>query len=235
MLANSSKMSGVGECNQHPSTPNHIPEIGVSRHMAKSHSIFPAHKCHSIFPAHKCLSPEQVARFWATVLKLPSGCWEWQRIATNDGYGIFCANHNRGLAHRVAWELANQRATPVGFQYDHLCRNRICVNPAHLDIVTVRINVLRGEGPAARHARKTHCVHGHPLSGDNLRIDTRGYRQCRTCYSAWREQGDSRRRRSRLDAGVCVDCLMPSSGRYRCDECRKKNNARSVEWRRKRR
>lgn len=82
--------------------------------------------------------------------------------------------------HILAWTAING-PVPAGLQLDHLCRNRWCVNPAHLEAVTSRTNTLRGNGASARHARQTHCINGHPLSGDNLRVDSRGWRQCVAC------------------------------------------------------
>jgi hypothetical protein len=69
---------------------------------------------------------------------------------------------------------------PEGKQLDHLCRNRACINPEHLEPVTAKENILRGESFSAKNARKTHCIHGHELSGDNLRILKHG-RVCLEC------------------------------------------------------
>lgn len=70
---------------------------------------------------------------------------------------------------------------PEGMDLDHTCRNRGCVNPEHLEPVTTQVNTLRGIGPTAENARKTHCKHGHPLEGDNLYVDPEGKRKCRAC------------------------------------------------------
>lgn len=76
---------------------------------------------------------------------------------------------------------------PEGLVIDHLCRNRGCVNPDHLEAVTQRENILRGEGLAAANARKTHCPKGHPYSGENLYVvPSSGRRQCRICADARR-------------------------------------------------
>lgn len=127
------------------------------------------------------------ARFWNYVDK--SGeCWEWQ--GTRDrGYGrCFVGRPKRySPAHRVAYELA-VGPIPEGLTLDHLCRNPGCVNPAHLEPVTNRENILRGVGITAQRARQTHCKRGHLLEGDNLLSAARRHqwRACRTCYNEWK-------------------------------------------------
>jgi hypothetical protein len=74
---------------------------------------------------------------------------------------------------------------PDELTIDHLCRVRACCNPDHLEPVSVAVNILRGEGPAALNARKTHCQHGHPLNASNVRVETGGLRRCRACQFAY--------------------------------------------------
>lgn len=83
-------------------------------------------------------------------------------------------------AHRVAYELFVAEI-PEGFDLDHLCRNRGCVNPDHLEPVTRRENLLRGETIPARNARITHCPQGHPYDAENTRIRPCGRRRCAAC------------------------------------------------------
>ena len=108
-----------------------------------------------------------------------SSCWPWAGYIDRDGYGRLGRD---GLAHRLAYELY-VGAIPVGLTIDHLCRNRWCVNPSHLEPVTRRVNTLRGAGPTAVNARKAACTNGHELDGDNT-YWVHGRRQCRACNRA---------------------------------------------------
>ena len=86
-------------------------------------------------------------------------------------------------AHRLAYELVKGPISD-GLQIDHLCRNRACINPDHLEAVTQRENILRGEGVAALNARKTHCPQGHAYDEENTLILTgrqAGARRCQIC------------------------------------------------------
>ncbi len=107
-----------------------------------------------------------------------TGCWIWIAGIKSEGYGGF----EKERAHVVAYKLFKGQIHP-GLVIDHLCRNHSCVNPQHLEAVTQQVNVLRGEGIAAKRARQTHCVNGHEFSSDNLYI-YRGYRFCRICRKA---------------------------------------------------
>lgn len=121
-------------------------------------------------------------RFWAKVEKTDN-CWVWKASVGSHGYGQFVPTHGRiVLAHRFAYELLIG-TIPEGKQLDHLCRNRTCVNPLHMEPVTQRENLLRGDTIISRCLQKTHCPQGHPLDGDNLDpfFLRRGWRQCKTC------------------------------------------------------
>lgn len=109
-------------------------------------------------------------------------CWEWTRAKSN-GYGYIKLRGamRSSLAHRVAFE-AFRGPIPDGLQLDHLCRNRGCVNPWHLEPVDCRENLLRGNTTqAAINARKTHCPAGHPYDQANTYVKKDGARMCREC------------------------------------------------------
>jgi hypothetical protein len=109
-----------------------------------------------------------------------TGCWQWTGfVDKNTGYGGFWFERRPIPAHRASYTLF-KGPIPIGLEIDHLCRNRPCVNPEHLEAVTKKVNVLRGEGLSAVHKRKTHCIRGHLLSGENMRQDKWG-RVCRKC------------------------------------------------------
>ena len=122
-----------------------------------------------------------IERFFKHVDKT-EGCWVWKGSKWKD-YGCFRIDGKSVKAHRFAYESL-VGPIPEGMQLDHLCRNRSCIRPDHLEPVTNLENTLRGENFIARHIAKTHCAHGHSLSGDNLRIEivNGGKRRvCRTC------------------------------------------------------
>jgi HNH endonuclease len=109
-------------------------------------------------------------------------CIVWTGATTSNGYGQFSLNTKKMIpAHRYTYERLHGPVTQ-GLELDHLCRNRACVNPGHLEMVTHKINTLRGYGPAGINARKTHCPKGHLYAGRNIRTGGNG-RECRICHN----------------------------------------------------
>jgi hypothetical protein len=133
-------------------------------------------------------------RFVAKI-KYVADCWLWTSTLTPRGYPCFWFEGKQWRAHRVAYVLF-VGPIPGDLPLDHLCRNRSCVNPSHLEPVTIRENVLRGIGLSAANARKTHCKRGHEFTTDNTYMQD-GTRQCRACR-AFRDRRykDARRRQA---------------------------------------
>lgn len=126
------------------------------------------------------MNETQLARFWSKVL-VTDGCWPWQGYVAPDGYGRlnFSAVGRPQLAHRLSYQHLVAEI-PEGLQLDHLCRNRACVNPDHLEPVSNQENAKRG-----RLARTTHCSRGHEYDEENTHF-YRGWRICRACWKSRR-------------------------------------------------
>lgn len=125
---------------------------------------------------------DRLAAVRAAITKTP--CWEWDGTKRK-GYGMRKKYGKNLTVHRAIFE-ALVRKVPKGFVLDHLCRNRACANPFHLEIVATVENVRRGIGVAAINFQKTHCFRGHPLFGKNLYFCSttnkgKGARICRKC------------------------------------------------------
>lgn len=129
-------------------------------------------------------------RFFEKVHKAETGCWEWTAFLDHNGYGKFLGADGRvRMAHRV-WYEHEHGTLSERLQLDHLCRNRKCVNPEHLDPVVAWVNNARSESPSAQHLRAEECPRGHAYDDANTywRPDGKG-RGCRQC----RREADARR------------------------------------------
>ena len=120
----------------------------------------------------------------------PNDCWIWNGNMGPNGYGLFRWDRTTMIvAHRAAYLLL-VGPIPQGFQIDHLCRNHSCCNPKHMEPVTPRTNVLRGDTLAAANLAKTHCPQGHPYDRENTKYYL-NHRSCRICSTArtrrWKE------------------------------------------------
>jgi hypothetical protein len=145
-------------------------------------------------PAINWGDPRMHDVFWQSVIPEPmGGCWLWTGPVNHD-YGKTTLHQRHTSSHRKAW-LVLVGEIPDGVQLDHLCKNTRCCNPAHLEVVTPRENQIRSDSFAGVNARKTHCVRGHELTGDNLFFNKGGKeRQCRTCHNA---RGAANKKRTR--------------------------------------
>ena len=165
-------------------------------------------------------------RLFAKIKMNDISCWLWQGHKT-DGYGRIGSNGKTVRTHRAAYQ-AWIGPIPDGLTLDHLCRNRECFNPVHLQPVTKKENVLRGIGVTAANARKTHCLRGHLLAGINL-FQTAD-RRCARCEHIRQRGHDKLRQESWPDFGMrCkqghlyddVGVYETADGKHRCSECRK--------------
>jgi HNH endonuclease len=146
------------------------------------------------------LFPDQLeAAFWRYVL-VTGDCWTWTGSRESQGYGRLTRTvrgRQRILkAHRLAHVLFNG-TIPSGRELDHTCRNRACVNPAHLEVVSHQENMRRSPiGKPAQERAKTHCARGHRYDKENTLVDARGWRKCRLCRREdtrrWREKAKLR-------------------------------------------
>lgn len=136
-----------------------------------------------------------VAKFEKKIIR-SEDCWKWTGVISSNGYGRIEHKGKHLMAHRVSF-LLNGGIIPQGMILDHLCRNRGCVNPNHLRVVSCKENVLCGENQTASKSRQVNCLKGHPLSGKNLGIDKRNHRYCKKCRAKWQSEYMQREKHDR--------------------------------------
>lgn len=137
-------------------------------------------------------------RFFNKV-EIADTCWDWQAYLDDEGYGHFWFDHTMKLAHVFLYELL-EGPIPEGMELDHLCRNRACVNPSHVQPVIHLENIRRGDSGKPQSSR-THCPAGHPYDEVNTYISPTGHRNCRICRSRRANEYHKRIRREHASQG----------------------------------
>lgn len=176
-----------------------------------------------------------IERLWARVDKSdPSGCWLWTGSHSLSGYGRIPFGRSTLATHRVAYE-ALVGVIPEGLELDHLCRNRGCCNPAHLEPVTHQENILR------RTRLITHCPKGHEYTPENTKWIKGSSRACRKCRAAdqYRRRKRKQQERGPLPQKQRMSDLHGTYASYihrgcRCGECRGAGTAYTRRYRAKR-
>lgn len=140
-------------------------------------------------------TPEE--RFWQMAIPgdSPDDCWGWRGKLHHLGYAHLAVDGAQRPAHRFSYEMVHGPVPPE-LHIDHLCRNRGCTNPAHLEAVPPRVNILRGIGRGALNAIKTHCPQGHPYDEMNTyTLPSRpNARYCRACATQRKLERRARQR-----------------------------------------
>ena len=134
----------------------------------------------------------------------PDICWVLGNKPNDDGYIRVSIKGKKYMSHRAAL-MAVGVDIPNGYEVDHLCKNRACCNPTHLEVVTHLENMRRGDGMDRWHAAKTHCKRGHLFDEANTIRNKKGFRSCRECrrlYDRLRDaEPDRKLKNTILDRG----------------------------------
>ena len=145
-----------------------------------------------IYPRRQRTVEEERSRLLAKSVLQENGCRRFGKYIAPNGYGKISFQGKGDYAHRVSYILF-VGPIPEGLEPDHKCRNRACINPDHLEAVTRRVNLLRGETLAAAMATKTYCDSGHAFTEANTYM-WNSTRNCRECRKLYQRELRSRRR-----------------------------------------
>lgn len=154
--------------------------------------------------------------FWRKVnIAGPDECWEWTGPKRAHGYGQFSFARTNTVASRVAWELANGSPFPADKFACHRCDNPPCCNPAHIFVGTQTENMrdMAAKGRAVGAKPWTHCSKGHPMSGVNLKVDSRGRRACAICRKELDRRSNARKSARRSAERAAARALKEAMNR----------------------
>lgn len=180
--------------------------------MNRSQCTEPATSCDASITESFTKLPDLIIR--QIFVNKVSGCWEWKGCCNDGGYGLvyWSVAKRQVRVHRLIYTLLKSEI-PNGLSIDHLCRVRHCCNPDHLEAVSTKVNTLRGETLASRKSQQTHCIHGHPLEGENLYIHPkRGTRLCKRCMN----ETSARRRKDGVGPCVVEGCTGKAVSKNLC-------------------
>ena len=141
------------------------------------------------------MNREQLKRFTKNIqLDILTGCWIWSGYVMKIGYGVISFYNKPFYAHRLSYTYFNGKI-PERLELDHLCRNKACCNPRHLEAVTHKENLNRGIRKQ-RYKHKEYCIRGHKMADTNLKVCSDGYKRCKTCKAI--RSKESRMKKTKL-------------------------------------
>jgi len=136
-----------------------------------------------------------MTRIMPRVVRDENDCWVWSGAKSSAGYGNIRVNKVWRHTHQFSFEF-HKGPVPVGMEIDHLCRNRACCNPSHLEAVTRAENLRRAR---LHRVPSTHCARGHEMTEENtMREGPNGARRCRICRLAQKNRNARDRRAAAL-------------------------------------
>lgn len=140
------------------------------------------------------LNEKQLKHFWENVL-FTTLCWEWLGWETNSGYAQFRIGIKKYLVHRISYEMY-KGIIPKYYEVDHLCKNKKCVNPDHLESVEGKENNRRSNSKSSINSKKTNCNNGHEFTIQNTYVTKQGHRECIICMKKLNKEYEKNNRES---------------------------------------
>lgn len=136
---------------------------------------------------------DQESRFFDMIEKTET-CWLWKGYKRPNGYSAMMYNSKNQYVHRVSYQI-HKGEIPEGLVIDHLCRVRHCANPEHLEAVTLKENLLRGNTLQAKYKNRDACSNGHKYTKETMHLDKDGFRKCRLCWKIYRKNASPEQRK----------------------------------------